>query len=120
VLSSGYLCRFKDLTITAVLLDDIMARPDEPELELLVEMETKSLRDTRDILAQVLSAPEPLTPRPALALPATRIASVPPRAVASPPHIMQHTACLTSCSMRYASCGMLHAACCMHASDEIA
>mmetsp|Transcript_68370 Transcript_68370/g.163192 ORF Transcript_68370/g.163192 Transcript_68370/m.163192 type:complete len:1174 (+) Transcript_68370:203-3724(+) len=53
VLSSGYLCRFKDLTITAVLLDDVMARPDEPDLELMIELETKSLRDTRDILAQV-------------------------------------------------------------------
>uniref|UniRef100_A0A7S4L907 Anaphase-promoting complex subunit 4 WD40 domain-containing protein n=1 Tax=Guillardia theta TaxID=55529 RepID=A0A7S4L907_GUITH len=57
VLSSGYLCRFSNLTITAILLDEIMIQspklPDTSFLEHVIEFETKSLRDSRDILTKV-------------------------------------------------------------------
>lgn len=51
--SSGYLCRFTDLKITSVLLDDVMAQPDKPErASMVVEHETRSLRDSRTLLAK--------------------------------------------------------------------
>jgi WD repeat-containing protein 35 len=52
-LSSGYLCRFDDLTITSVLLDDVMAQPDKPDRgQMVVAHETRSLRDSRMLLAR--------------------------------------------------------------------
>mmetsp|Transcript_9052 Transcript_9052/g.14851 ORF Transcript_9052/g.14851 Transcript_9052/m.14851 type:complete len:1200 (+) Transcript_9052:114-3713(+) len=53
VLSNAYLCHFNDLKIRAVLLDDIMRNPEHPEKDFVLSFETKSLRDTRDILANV-------------------------------------------------------------------
>jgi WD repeat-containing protein 35 len=53
VLSSGYLCAFSDLRITAVLLDDMMAAPDQPDKDFMIEFETKALRDTRQMLGSV-------------------------------------------------------------------
>jgi hypothetical protein len=53
VLSSGYLCAFSDLQITAVLLDDMMAAPDQPDKDLMIQFETKALRDTRQMLGSV-------------------------------------------------------------------
>ncbi|KAJ3057254.1 WD repeat-containing protein 35 [Rhizophlyctis rosea] len=50
---SGYICNFTNLQIKAVLLDEVMREPEAPSKELLVTMETKSLRDTRNILTQV-------------------------------------------------------------------
>jgi WD repeat-containing protein 35 len=51
--SSGYLCRFDDLTTTSVLLDDVMAQPDKPErATMVVQHETRSLRDSRMLLAR--------------------------------------------------------------------
>ena len=41
VLSSGYLCTFKDLTIRAVMLDEVMASPDKPEKDMMIDYETK-------------------------------------------------------------------------------
>lgn len=41
VMSSCYLCKFENLSITAVLLDEILAFPDGPDLEFMVEFETK-------------------------------------------------------------------------------
>ncbi|TPX61518.1 hypothetical protein PhCBS80983_g01035 [Powellomyces hirtus] len=50
---NGYICSFDSLLIKAVLLDDIMIQPEKPSRELMVNIETKSLRDTRNILSQV-------------------------------------------------------------------
>jgi WD repeat-containing protein 35 len=53
VLSNGYLCSFNDLCIKAVLMDDVIADPEHPDKECIVNFETKSLRDTRELLASV-------------------------------------------------------------------
>ncbi|GAX81565.1 hypothetical protein CEUSTIGMA_g8993.t1 [Chlamydomonas eustigma] len=50
VTSSAYLCSFHDLEITAVFIDDIMAQADQPDTEFMTMYETRSLRDTRDLL----------------------------------------------------------------------
>ncbi|KAJ3036043.1 WD repeat-containing protein 35 [Rhizophlyctis rosea] len=50
---SGYICNFNNLQIKAALLDDVMREPETPSKDFLVTMETKSLRDTRNILTQV-------------------------------------------------------------------
>ncbi|CAG0879889.1 unnamed protein product [Darwinula stevensoni] len=51
--SAGYICSFKDLEIIAVLLDEIMLDPDSPSADSIVKRESKSLRDTRDLLEKV-------------------------------------------------------------------
>jgi WD repeat-containing protein 35 len=51
VSSNGYLCSFTDLCIKSVLLDDVLKTPDAPLKENVLLFETKSLRDTRDLLA---------------------------------------------------------------------
>ncbi|KAK3766441.1 hypothetical protein RRG08_056115 [Elysia crispata] len=53
ILSSGYICQFRDLQIKSVLLDEIMKDPENPTKEDVIEMEIKSLRDTRDLLEKV-------------------------------------------------------------------
>ncbi|OXU20972.1 hypothetical protein TSAR_008652 [Trichomalopsis sarcophagae] len=50
---SGYVCSFKDLEIRCVLLDELVRNPEEARPELLVELEIKSLRDTKELLARV-------------------------------------------------------------------
>jgi WD repeat-containing protein 35 len=50
VLSSGYLCQFKDLTIRSVMLDEVMASPDKPAKDMMIDYETKGLRHLRDLL----------------------------------------------------------------------
>ena len=50
VLSSAYICSFSDLEIQAVLLDQLMREPEAPSKEYLLKFETKSLRDTRELL----------------------------------------------------------------------
>ena len=53
ILSSGYICSFEDLEIKAVLLDEILRDPENPGTDLILELEVKSLRDTRDLLEKV-------------------------------------------------------------------
>eukprot|EP01137_Pigoraptor_chileana_P013479 Opistho-2@67034 len=53
VVASGYICHFEDLQIQTVLLDELMRTPDSPQKEHLVNYETKSLRDSRDLLEKV-------------------------------------------------------------------
>ena len=53
ILSSGYICSFHDLEIKAVLLDEILRDPENPTNDLLLELEVKSLRDSRDLLEKV-------------------------------------------------------------------
>ena len=43
VLSSGYLCQFKDLSIKAIMLDEIMASPKDPNKDMVIDFETKSI-----------------------------------------------------------------------------
>lgn len=53
VLSSAYICEFRNLQIKAVLLDDIMQYPEKQSKEYVINFETKSLRDTRNLLQNV-------------------------------------------------------------------
>ncbi|KAI0210975.1 WD repeat-containing protein 35 [Lamellibrachia satsuma] len=53
VMSSGYICQFSDLQIKSVLLDEIMSDPDSPTKDDVMDIEVKSLRDTRDLLEKV-------------------------------------------------------------------
>jgi WD repeat-containing protein 35 len=53
VTSSGYICHFSDLQIQAVQLDAVMLNPEACDKEVIIQFETKSLRDTRDILSKV-------------------------------------------------------------------
>mmetsp|Transcript_12201 Transcript_12201/g.31343 ORF Transcript_12201/g.31343 Transcript_12201/m.31343 type:complete len:1210 (-) Transcript_12201:196-3825(-) len=53
VLSNAYICAFKDLQIQSVLIDEVIQTPENPRKEVLLDFETKSLRDTRDILTKV-------------------------------------------------------------------
>ena len=48
--SSGYMAEFKDLRIKSVLLDDIMAHPEQPDKSMVIDFETRSLRDARHLL----------------------------------------------------------------------
>ena len=42
-----------DLEIRAVLLDEVLRDPDSPSNDHILDLEVKSLRDTRDILEKV-------------------------------------------------------------------
>lgn len=53
ILSNAYICAFKDLQIQSVLIDEVIQNPENPRKEVLLDFETKSLRDTRDILTKV-------------------------------------------------------------------
>ncbi|XP_071961535.1 WD repeat-containing protein 35-like isoform X2 [Antedon mediterranea] len=53
ILSSGYICHFEDLQIRSVLLDEIMKDSEHPSKDNLIDMDIKSLRDTRDLLEKV-------------------------------------------------------------------
>eukprot|EP00741_Cyanophora_paradoxa_P024440 tig00022075_g23597.t1 len=53
VVSSAYLCGFNNLKIKTVLMDDIMRAPEHPEKDCVVKFETKSLRDTREMLSTI-------------------------------------------------------------------
>nr|XP_023029130.1 WD repeat-containing protein 35 [Leptinotarsa decemlineata] len=53
VACSGYICSFNDLEIRAVLLDEVMASPEKPSKDHLINLEVKALRDTRQLLEKV-------------------------------------------------------------------
>ncbi|XP_071440698.1 WD repeat-containing protein 35 [Hetaerina americana] len=59
ILSSGYICSFRDLEIRAALMDEIitsslMSGDEHPSVsEHILDLEVKSLRDTRDLLSKV-------------------------------------------------------------------
>jgi WD repeat-containing protein 35 len=53
ILSAGYICSFRDLEIRAVLLDEVLRDPETPSEEFLLDLEVKSLRDTRELLHKV-------------------------------------------------------------------
>ncbi|KAJ3096803.1 WD repeat-containing protein 35 [Phlyctochytrium planicorne] len=50
---SGYLCSFDNLQIKAALLDEIFKEPESPSKEHILQIDSKTLRDTRNILSQV-------------------------------------------------------------------
>ncbi|KAI9007103.1 hypothetical protein BC832DRAFT_554249 [Gaertneriomyces semiglobifer] len=50
---TGYICSFDNLCIKTAVLDEILQQPLAPSKEHIMIVETKSLRDTRSILAQV-------------------------------------------------------------------
>ena len=49
--SSAYLARFGDLEVTGVSLDELFANPEQPSADLVVSLETKLLRDTKDVVS---------------------------------------------------------------------
>jgi WD repeat-containing protein 35 len=49
----GYICCFRDLEIRCILLDELVRRPEKARSELLLDLEVKSLRDTRELLTRV-------------------------------------------------------------------
>ncbi|KAJ4459772.1 putative WD40 repeat protein [Paratrimastix pyriformis] len=51
--STAYICSFQDLEVRAVLLDEIMLEPDYPDKQRLLNFETKSLRDTKQLVRTV-------------------------------------------------------------------
>eukprot|EP00756_Hemistasia_phaeocysticola_P065639 Hpha_TRINITY_DN8695_c0_g1::TRINITY_DN8695_c0_g1_i1::g.168905::m.168905/K19674/WDR35, IFT121; WD repeat-containing protein 35 len=51
IVSSANICEFSDLKIKAVVLDEVMAEPEHPQKDCMVSFETKSLRDTRELLS---------------------------------------------------------------------
>ncbi|OQR99308.1 WD repeat protein 35 [Thraustotheca clavata] len=53
VLSSGYLCCYNDLQVKAALLDDILCSPEQTDKSLIIDYETRSLRDARELLENV-------------------------------------------------------------------
>jgi WD repeat-containing protein 35 len=48
VVSSGYLARFRDLEVRAVLLDELTAHPDPPNKACVVDHESRLLREARE------------------------------------------------------------------------
>ncbi|DAZ96060.1 TPA: hypothetical protein N0F65_005838 [Lagenidium giganteum] len=53
VSSSGYLCYYRDLQVKAALLDEVLANPEQPEKSMVIDFETRSLRDARELLDNV-------------------------------------------------------------------
>ena len=51
--SSGYLSKFSDLQIQAIMLDEVMATPDNPDKDMVLDFETKSLKDARELITNV-------------------------------------------------------------------
>ncbi|KAG8179280.1 hypothetical protein JTE90_026742 [Oedothorax gibbosus] len=49
----GYMCEFRDLEVKAVLLNDLMQNPDDPEDSYFFKNDVKSLRDTRNLISNV-------------------------------------------------------------------
>ncbi|KAL5245231.1 hypothetical protein ACI65C_012641 [Semiaphis heraclei] len=51
--TSAYIASFENLEIQAFLLDEIIQSPENPSLDYVITLETKSLRDTRQLLDKV-------------------------------------------------------------------
>lgn len=48
--SNGYISGFSDLSVSTVQLDEVIQEPDSPPKDCFIQIETKTLRDTRSIL----------------------------------------------------------------------
>ncbi|EFC45890.1 hypothetical protein NAEGRDRAFT_32701 [Naegleria gruberi] len=53
VVTSAYMCAFNNLKIKSVFMDDIMANPDNPDSDCAITYESRSLRDTKEIIRSV-------------------------------------------------------------------
>ena len=53
IMLSGYLCAFSDLEVVSASLDKIMRHPGTPTRNSLIHLETKALRDTREMLGTI-------------------------------------------------------------------
>lgn len=55
ILTSGYLCDFTNLSVKAVMLDEILKEPEDIKNinEMIADYEAKTLKDTRDFLTTV-------------------------------------------------------------------
>lgn len=53
VSSSGYLCYYRDLQVKAALLDEILANPEQPDKGMILDFQTRSLRDAKELLDNV-------------------------------------------------------------------
>jgi WD repeat-containing protein 35 len=51
ILSSGYLCKFNNLKIKAVMLDEVLRSPEQPDKEAVFYFETMALRDSRAMVS---------------------------------------------------------------------
>ncbi|XP_021561959.1 WD repeat-containing protein 35 isoform X2 [Carlito syrichta] len=51
--TSGYICNFEDLEIKSVLLDEILKNPEHPNKDYLINVEIRSLRDSRALIEKV-------------------------------------------------------------------
>jgi len=49
-ISAAYLAKFSNFEVKAVLLDEIMLNPENPEPDMIFDQETQSLKDARDII----------------------------------------------------------------------
>lgn len=50
VLTSGYLCEYKELQVRTALLDDVIANPEQPEIDMMVDYDTRSLGEVSTLL----------------------------------------------------------------------
>ncbi|KAI6210654.1 WD repeat-containing protein 35 [Aphelenchoides besseyi] len=50
IANSGYLCAFSGLTVRCAQLDDVLRDPEHPSKTALVEIETKTLRQAKELL----------------------------------------------------------------------
>lgn len=53
VVSAGHICSFEAMEVRSVLLDEVMKDPENPVDDLVVNLDIKSLRDTRALLEKV-------------------------------------------------------------------
>ena len=58
VVSSAHICAFRDLTVRAVALDEIMRASSKPSREHVVDFDTAALRDAQRMLAEAADASE--------------------------------------------------------------
>jgi WD repeat-containing protein 35 len=50
VVSSAYLCRFKDLEVRVVAMDSLVMHPDKISRDCVIDFETRTLREVRDVI----------------------------------------------------------------------
>ena len=42
IISNGYICLFENLQIKTVLLDEVLRNPENPTLQMVIDMEVKA------------------------------------------------------------------------------
>uniref|UniRef100_A0A915PI34 WD repeat-containing protein 35 n=1 Tax=Setaria digitata TaxID=48799 RepID=A0A915PI34_9BILA len=53
IVSSGYICSFKNLVVRTVLLDELMKNPETPHKSFIIDVEIKSLRNVKSLLQKM-------------------------------------------------------------------